>query len=49
LRKKQETSNRKLEKLKSSGSNAWKKMKRQMDSALDELEKMYDQVKSRFK
>ncbi len=49
LRKKQEAANKKLEELRSSSSKAWGKMKKQIDSAMDELEKLYNQAKARFK
>jgi DNA repair exonuclease SbcCD ATPase subunit len=36
------------EELKQDGQEAWKKMKPQMDAALDELEKAYERLASRF-
>jgi chromosome segregation ATPase len=39
---------RQYEELKQDGQEAWKKMKPQMDGALDELEKAYERLASRF-
>jgi chromosome segregation ATPase len=39
---------RQYEELKQEGQEAWKKMKPQMDAALDELEKAYERLASRF-
>jgi chromosome segregation ATPase len=39
---------RQYEELKQDGQEAWKKMKPQMDAALDELEKGYERLASRF-
>jgi hypothetical protein len=39
---------RQYEELKNEGQEAWKKMKPQMDAALDELEKAYERLASRF-
>jgi len=39
---------RQYEELKQEGEEAWKKMKPQVDAALDELEKAYDRLASRF-
>jgi DNA repair exonuclease SbcCD ATPase subunit len=39
---------RQYEELKQDGQEAWKKMKPQMDAALDELEKAYQRLASRF-
>ncbi len=39
---------RQYEELKQDGQEAWKKMKPQMDAALDELEKAYEGLASRF-
>jgi DNA repair exonuclease SbcCD ATPase subunit len=39
---------RQYEELKQDGQEAWKKMKPQMDAALDELEKAYRNLASRF-
>jgi DNA repair exonuclease SbcCD ATPase subunit len=39
---------RQYEELKQDGQEAWKKMKPQMDAALDELEKAYERLAARF-
>jgi len=39
---------RQYEELKQEGQEAWKKVKPQMDAALDELEKAYERLASRF-
>jgi len=39
---------RQYEELKQEGQEAWKKMKPQMDAAVDELNKAYERLASRF-
>ena len=39
---------RQYEELKQEGQEAWKQVKPQMDAALDELEKAYERLASRF-
>ncbi len=48
LTQQHEATARQYEELKQDGQEAWKKMKPQMDAALDELEKAYDRLASRF-
>ena len=49
FQKKQESTNQKLKQLKSESTKAWEKAKAEMDSAIDELEKQYNKMVSRFK
>jgi esterase/lipase len=49
LEKNQEAANKKLKELESAGTKTWKKLKAEMDAAMDELNKLYDKMMSRFK
>ena len=48
VQKKKAVAERKLEKLKSASSKDWKKMKSEMDAALEDLNKRYDDLKKQF-
>jgi hypothetical protein len=45
----QKAANKKLEELKSASVKTWEKMKAEMDRAMDELDKQYNKMPSRFK
>jgi hypothetical protein len=49
FQKKQEAANQKLKELKSESTKAWEKIKADVDRAIDELEKQYNKMMSRFK
>jgi ElaB/YqjD/DUF883 family membrane-anchored ribosome-binding protein len=48
LQKKEEAANQKLKELKSEGAKTWEKIKVEMDKVIDELEKQYNKMISRF-
>ena len=47
--KKEKAANEKLKELKSAGAKTWDKAKAQMDAAMDELNKEYEKIASRFR
>ncbi|HVP80904.1 MAG TPA: hypothetical protein VMV04_23695 [Thermodesulfobacteriota bacterium] len=49
LQKEEKAANKKLKELKSAGSKTWDKLKAKMDAAMDELNKEYEKIASRFK
>jgi TolA-binding protein len=48
LKKKEGVANQKLKQLKSAGTKTWRKLKADMDGAIDELNKLYDKTMSHF-
>jgi len=48
FQKKQEVADKKLKDLKSASAKAWEKIKAEMESAIDELDKQYNKMVSRF-
>ena len=49
FKKTQEAANKKLEELKSASGKTWGKMKAEMDRTLEELDRQYNKMVSRFK
>ncbi len=49
LKEKKEAADKKLEELKSATVANWDKMKAEMDKAMDDLKRQYDEMKARFK
>jgi hypothetical protein len=49
FQKKQAAANQKLKELKSETAQTWRKIKAEVDSAIDELDKQYNKMMSRFK
>ena len=49
LENKEKAANQKLKELKSASAKTWDKVKAQMDAAMDELNKEYEKIASRFK
>ena len=49
LKKKQEAAKKKLEEVKAASAKAWEKLKVEMDTAIEDLNKLYDTIMSHFR